>query len=190
MSCRWAPAANAAPAAASEFCTFILARPPNVAGSRWVQASCIARRPCRITIISPSSPRSRTHGAAAAAAVVVDHLHDLAAGLGHREPHDLAGAAPAHAADQLVVGVEHGEAVARHGLDDDLLDLGQLLEGVDAAHAEVVGRDVEHDGDVVALVAQALAQDAAAGHLEDREVDARVLQHHPGRLRARSRRPG
>ena len=39
------------------------------------------------------------------------------------------------AAHQRVVGVQHREPVARHGLDDDLLDLGQLLEGVDAAHA-------------------------------------------------------
>ena len=58
MSCSCAPAAKAAPAAASEFCTFIFALPPKVAGSRWVHASCMARRPCRITIISPRSLRS------------------------------------------------------------------------------------------------------------------------------------
>ena len=44
------------------------------------------------------------------------------------------------------------------------------------------------DGDVVAVVAEALAQDPAARDLEHREVDARVLQDHLRRLRARSRR--
>ena len=46
------------------------------------------------------------------------------------------------------------------------------------------------DGDVAAVEAEPLAQDPAARHLEDREVDARVLQHHARRLRARTRRPG
>ena len=72
-----------------------------------------------------------------------------------------------------------GTASTMHGLD-----VGELLDGVDAAQAEVVGLHVEDDGDVVALVAEALAQDAAAGDLEDGEVDARVLQHHPRRPRA------
>ena len=163
--------------------TFILALPPKVAGSRWVQASCIVRRPCRSTIISPRSLRSSTtarpprrqwsstiSAVSLPASAIVNHT-----------------TSPEHrrriAAHQLVVGVEHCEPVARHGLDDDLLDLGELLEGVDAAHAQVVGRDVEHDRDVVALISQALAQDAAAGDLEDGEVDPRVLQHHPGGLR-------
>jgi hypothetical protein len=97
----------------------------------------------------------------------------------HGEPHDPAGAAAAHLAHQPVVGVEDREAVAGDGLHDDGLDVGQLLEGVDAAHAEVVGRDVGHDCHVVAVIAQALAQDAAPGDLHHREVDARVLQHHP-----------
>ena len=61
---------------------------------------------------------------------------------------------------------------ARHRLDDDALDVGQLAERVDAAEAQVVAGDVGHHGDVVAVVAQALAQDAAAGDLEDGGVDA------------------
>ena len=76
---------------------------------------------------------------AAATAVGVDHVADLGAGLGHREPHDLAGAAPAHLAHQRVVGVEHGVPVAGHRLDEDRLDVGELLDGVDAAQPEVVG---------------------------------------------------
>ena len=43
MSCSEAPAAKAAAVAAIAFCTFIIARPPNVDGSKWVQASCIER---------------------------------------------------------------------------------------------------------------------------------------------------
>ena len=46
---------------------------------------------------------------------------------------------------------------------------------------KVVAGDVQHDGHVVAVVAQTLAQDAAAGHLEHREVDGRVLEHGRGR---------
>ena len=47
MSCRWAPAAQAAAAAASAFATFIRARPPNVAGMRWVYRTGIVREPRR-----------------------------------------------------------------------------------------------------------------------------------------------
>ena len=47
----------------------------------------------------------------------------------------------------------------------------------------MVGGHVRHHGDVIAVVAEAFAQDAAAGDLEDRRVDGRVLEHHLGRLR-------
>jgi hypothetical protein len=89
-----------------------------------------------MTIISPRSLRSSTTARPPRRQYVVDHLAGLAARLGEREPDDLpAGALRRMLADQRVVGVEHGEAVARDGLDDDRLDLGQLLEGVDAAQA-------------------------------------------------------
>ena len=164
--------------------TLNFAVPPKVEGSRWVQASCMERRPCLMTIMSPRVGGLEHDRPAAAAAVVVDELADLAAGRLEREPDDAAGAAPAHLAHEGVVGVEHREAVAGHRLDDDGLDVGELLEGVDALHAEVVGGDVGDDGDVVAVVAEALAQDAAAGDLHDGEVDARVLQDHARRARA------
>ena len=77
-----------------------------------------------------------------------------------------------HGGHQRIVGVEDRHPVARHRLHDDLLDAGQLLERGDAAQPEVVAGDVQHDGHVVALVAEPLAQDAAAGHLEHGEVDA------------------
>ena len=53
------------------------------------------------------------------------------------------------------------------------------------AQAQVIVGHVGHHGHVVAVVAQALAQDAAARDLEDGRVHRRVLQHHLGRPRAR-----
>ena len=101
------------------------------------------------------------------------------------EVDDRSRAVARHGGHQRVIGVEHGDPVAGHGLDDDALDLGQLADRVDAAEAEVVAGHVDHDGDVVAVVAEALAQDAAAGDLEHGEVDGRVLEHHRGGLRPR-----
>ena len=91
----------------------------------------------------------------------------------------------AHPVDVPVVGVEDGGAGPRHGLDDDALDVRQLADRVDPAEPEVVAGDVRDDGDVVAVVAEALPEDAAAGDLEHRRVDLRVLEDHLGRLRAR-----
>ena len=67
--------------------------------------------------------------ASTAAALLVDEVAHLAARRLQREPHHAAGAAPAHGADEVVVGVEHGEAVARHRLDDDGLDLRRAARG-------------------------------------------------------------
>ena len=78
--------------------------------------------------------RFEDHRLAAAAAVVGDHpvvRHD-------GEPDDLAGGRPAHTGHQRVVGVQHGGTVLRYRLDDHLFDLGQLLDGVDAAQPEMV----------------------------------------------------
>ena len=112
----------------------------------------------------------------------VDELAHATARGSDREPHDVTGAAAAHPSDERVIGVEHGNPVARNGFDDHGLDVGELLDRVDATYAQVVGRHVGDHGDVVAVVAQPLAQDAAARHLHDGEVDPRVLQDHPGRL--------
>jgi hypothetical protein len=60
MSCRCAPAAWAAAAAAIAFCTIIRALPSKVAGKVWTHAIGIVRRPSRITIISPRSLFSST----------------------------------------------------------------------------------------------------------------------------------
>ena len=139
---------------------------------------------------SPSGAGLEAERRVAAARVAVDPVEAVLALLGrHAEQDDPPGAVAAHPVDVAVVGVEDRRPGARHGLDDDALDVRQLAERVDPAEAEVVAGDVGHDGDVVAVVAEALAQDPAARDLEDRGVDGRVLEDHLGRLRARTCRP-
>jgi len=60
-----------------------------------------------------------------------------------------------------------------------------LPDRIDAAEPEMVASDVGHDGHVVAVVAEPLAQDPAARDLEDRGIDGRVLEDHQRRLRPR-----
>ena len=121
---------------------------------------------------------------AAPTRVPVDPVEPVLA-LGHRhaEQHDPAGAVATHPVDVRIIGVEDRGARPRDGLDHDALDVGQLADGVDAAQPEVVAGDVGDHRHVVAVVAEALAQDPAAGDLEDRRVDLRVLEHGLGRLR-------
>ena len=81
-----------------------------------------------------------------------------------------------------VVGVEHGAVGG--DLDDDALDLGELIERVDALEPEVVGGDVEHGADVAAREAEPAAEQPAARRLQHGHVDRRVAEDHP-----RARRP-
>src|SRR4026208_501450 len=62
---------------------------------------------------------------------------------------------------ERVVRVQDRDPVARHGLDDDAFDLGELANRVDASESEMVAGHVQHDRDVVAVVAEARAQDRA-----------------------------
>jgi hypothetical protein len=118
--------------------------------------------------------------------VAVDAIEAVLALLGrHAEQNDAAGAVAAHPVDVAVVGVQDGRPGPRHRLDDDRLDVRQLADRVDPTQPQVIAGDVRHDGDVVAVVAEALAEDATAGDLEDRGVDLGVLEDHLGRLRAR-----
>ena len=80
-----------------------------------------------------------------------------------------------HLEAERIVGVEH-RGVARD-LDHHALHLGQVLERVDALHAEVVGADVEHRAHVHVARAHAGAQQATARDLEHGDVDRRVAQH-------------
>ena len=67
---------------------------------------------------------------------------------------------------------------------DDELGLDQLVEVVDAPLAEMVLGDVGDDRDVGAFDAEAAAQHAAAGGLEDRD------RQPAGRAAPAARRPG
>ena len=89
-----------------------------------------------------------------------------------------------HLRHQLVIRVEDSRAAPGNGLDDDALDGRQLAQRIDLFEAEVVAGDVQHDGNIVGAIAEALAKDAAAGHLENGEVDPGILEHHAGRPRA------
>ena len=147
------------------------------------RAPASSAAPRRRTISSPSA-RLEAERRVAATRVPVDPVEAVLALLGrHAEQHDPSGAVATHPVDVRVVGVEDGGPRARHGLHDDALDVRQLADRVDPAEAQVVAGDVGHDGHVVAVVAEALAQDAAARDLEDGGVDGRVLEDHLGRLR-------
>src|ERR1700694_3677798 len=168
ISWRCAPAAWAAAAAASAFWTFARARPSKVAGTRWTQAIWVLRRPSRSTIISPPPGCvSNYNPLPPARHPAIDERIVVA----HREQDDRAAAMGPHLGHQLVVRVEDGGAAAGNGLDDDALEGGQLTQRIDLFEAEVIAGNVQHDGDVVGAVAEALAEDPAAGHLEDGEVD-------------------
>ena len=57
------------------------------------------------------------------------------------------------------------------------LDAGQLLQRLDVGQAEVVAlADVGDDGDVAAVEAEALAEDAAAGRLQHGGLDLGLMQ--------------
>ena len=88
-----------------------------------------------------------------------------------------------------VVGVEHDRAAAQDLLGHQGLDVGQVVEVVDPVAAEMIGGDVGDHGDVGAVVAEAAADDAAAGRLQDRRLGRGVVQHHLGRPRDPRRRP-
>jgi hypothetical protein len=95
------------------------------------------------------------------------------------EPGDRCGEAVA-AGDELderaALGAEDDAALRGDDAADDGLDLGHGGEVVDAVLAEVIGADVEDGGGVAAVDAEAAAEDAAAGDLEDGEVDLGVAQ--------------
>ena len=78
---------------------------------------------------------------------------------------------------RCVVGIEHQQPVARDELRDGQLDVREPAEIVDAVLAEVIARDVRHQGDVGMIESQPAAQDAAARSLEDRRFDPPVAQH-------------
>ena len=74
--------------------------------------------------------------------------------------------------------------VGEDALDDERLQARQVLERLDVAQAQVVGRDVRDDADVGPVVTQAEAEQPAARRLESREGHRRIAKHGLRRGRA------
>ena len=111
---------------------------------------------------------------AAAGADVFAHQHVLRV---HRHVADVLRFGVArHLEYERIVGIEHG--AIRRDFDHDALDLGELLERVDALQTEMIRLHVEHRADVDFLHAHAGTQQPAARRLEHRDVDLRIRQHH------------
>src|SRR4030088_2947999 len=65
-----------------------------------------------------------------------------------REEHEVSRSAVAHRVDERIVCIENRVALGLHASRDHALHLGQLLQRVDTAEAEMIGADVQHDTDV------------------------------------------
>ena len=89
-----------------------------------------------------------------------------------------------HRPDPRVVAVEDDPAPRLGDRRDDGLDLGELVQGVDPLEAEMVGRDVGDDADVVRGDAHALEQHPAPGRLEHPHLEARRREDRTGSCRA------
>ena len=74
------------------------------------------------------------------------------------EKDDSARAVRGHLDHERIVGVEHGVAARRYGLNDATLHLSQLSGRVDVAQAEVIAvADVGDHGHVAVIESQAFA---------------------------------
>jgi hypothetical protein len=85
--------------------------------------------------------------------------------------------AGAHRPHPGVLAVEHDPSPRLGGLGDDRLDLGELVDRVDALEAEVVGGDVRDDGDVVVRDPHPAQEHPATCGLEDADLHARGVEH-------------
>ncbi len=100
-------------------------------------------------------------------------------GVGREHPRAPPGTA-AHRPHPRVLTVEDDPPGRLGDPRDDRLDLGELVDGVDALEAEVVGRHVRHDGDVVVGDTHPAQQHPAARRLEDADLHAGGLEHRSG----------
>ncbi len=171
------PMHQAAATVAMAFSTWNATWPLRVSGSRSSGRRTSSRSPsARITW------RSRTNTARPPAARwrTITGLF----GVEGKESHG-AGATGRHIGDQRIGGVEHGVARSGNRLDNAPFHLGQFLGRIDVGEAQVVAlADIRHDGHVAEVEAEPLAENAAAGSLENGHVDARIDQDAPGALRA------
>ena len=76
----------------------------------------------------------------------------------HREVGNPSAGVPRHRADEGVVGIQHARAATADRPHHHRLDPRELFDRVDAAEAEVVSGDIEHDADVVPVEAQPLSE--------------------------------
>ncbi len=106
------------------------------------------------------------------AAVLRERLADRRVRGIERPDPDPAGRMPTHREHPGVVGVEHVPPRGPRDPRDRRLHLRQLIDGVDAVQAEVIGRYVRHDRDVVVQDPDAAEQDAAPRRFEHRDVGA------------------
>ncbi len=104
-----------------------------------------------------------------AAALAEDLAEGRVVRVGRAEPRPP-DRAPAHREHARVVGVQHHPALGTRDPRDGCLDLGELVDRVDAVEAEVVLGHVRDDRDVVVQHADPAEQDAAARRLEHRDV--------------------
>ncbi len=170
---RGMPTASAAEAAARVFSTLNRDSPARVIGTSTSSTSGSA---------SPSGVSTATQPSITVVArPPAESVSRIAGESGSREnTHGWALITAAHREDPRVVGVEDRPPVLAGDPRDHRLDLGELVDGVDALQAEVVGGDVGDHRDVVAGEADALEQDAAAGRLGHRELDVLVGEHPAG----------
>jgi hypothetical protein len=97
-----------------------------------------------------------------------------------REEHDVAAGLLAHGVDERIIGIQHRVAVASNDRGDHAFHVGQLFYRVNAAKAQVIGGDVEHDTHIALVEADSGPENAAARGLEHRDVDCRIGQDDVG----------
>ena len=100
------------------------------------------------------------------------------------EVEDAPGAVRLHIHHERIGGVQDGNAIGRHDIDDAALHFREVFRRVDFAQPEVIAfADVRHHSDVAAVESEPFAEDSAAGGLENGGVNRRIEQNGPGALR-------
>ena len=123
------------------------------------------------------------HGPAASPAM----LHHYRMFTAAAEEHYSTPTARGHGSDQRIVRFKHRVAVRPHGLDEYAFDACQVLWGLDPGNAQVVSvGDVCDNGNVAAIEAETLANNAAPGNLEHARIDKRVQEQTAGSLGSRA----
>ena len=94
----------------------------------------------------------------------------------HGKQRHIAGERPAHAIHQLVIGIQNGIPIGQDRFRHHPFYLGQLLNGMDALQAQVVGCHIGNDADITIFKPQAGPQQTAPGTFQNRKVNGWVFQ--------------